>query len=251
MRKWLFLSVIKAVIIDDEPSAVSTLELMLQRYTPAVSDVRSATHPQEALQLIKNYQPDLVFLDVQMPLMNGFDLLKRLGKIDFGIIFTTAYDHYAIQAIRFSALDYLLKPIDAGELTQAVNRFTSRQQQQQEIYNNLLQNASGEQSDFRLAVNTLEGSFFYYPKEIIRVEGENNYSTIFLVNNSKLLLSKTLKEFEELLEDYGFIRVHKSHLVNKRHIKQYSPEGWVLMNDGARVEVSRRRKDKLLQALKG
>ncbi|HYF32177.1 MAG TPA: LytTR family DNA-binding domain-containing protein [Chitinophagaceae bacterium] len=241
---------IKAVIIDDEPSAVSTLGLMLQRYTPVISDVRSSTHPQEALQLIRNYQPHLVFLDVQMPLMNGFELLKRLDKIDFRIIFTTAYDHYAIQAIRFSALDYLLKPIDADELIQAVSKFIKENKQQQELYQNLLQNASQNQSEFRLAFNTQEGSFFHYPREIIRVEGENNYSKIFFENNKKLLLSKTLKEFEEMLADYGFIRVHKSHLVNKKHVRRYSPEGWLAMSDGTKVEVSRRRREKILDALK-
>jgi two-component system, LytTR family, response regulator len=247
-------TMIKTLIIDDEPSAVKTLSLILQHYVPEIKELKSTTDPHEALQLIRTFQPALVFLDIQMPLMNGFELLKQLPQINFTIIFTTAFDKYAIEAIRFSALDYLLKPIDADELRHAVDRFKSQQVMQlsrQPLYNNFLHNIDAkDQKDFKLALPTTEGTFFYFPDEIIRLEGESNYTRFYFVNKKPLLISKNLKEYEEILSDHGFIRVHKSNMINKKHLVNYTHDGWLVMTDQSRVEISRRRKKEVMEQLK-
>lgn len=245
---------IKALIIDDEPSAINTLRLMLERYVPEITDLQTANDPAQGLVLIKTFQPQLLFLDIQMPVMNGFELLKQLPQINFTIIFTTAHDQYAIQAIRFSALDYLLKPIDADELRGAVDKFMARtivNMGKHALYQNLLHNLSAhDKKDFKLALPTSEGTYFFVPEEIIRLEGESNYTKFFFTNRKSLLISKTLKEYEELLGDYGFIRIHKSHLVNKKHVVNYTADGMLTMVDHSRVEISRRRKEEVMDTLK-
>ncbi len=246
---------IKALIVDDEPSAVNTLRLMLERYIPEITMLRSTNDPQEAIPLIKSFQPDLLFLDIQMPVLNGFELLKRIPIFSFEIIFTTAHDQYAIQAIRFSALDYLLKPIDADELRAAFDKFMSRNNLKtgnQPLYQNLMHNISvADKKDFKLAVPTIDGTFFYFPDEIIRLEGESNYTRLFFSGKKPLLVSKTLKEYEELLAGHGFIRAHKSHLINKKHVVNYTNDGHLVLADQSKVEVSRRRKEEVMEALKG
>jgi len=246
---------IKALIVDDEPSAVNTLRLMLERYIPEITMLRSTNDPQEALPLIMSFQPDLLFLDIQMPVLNGFELLKRIPHFSFEIIFTTAHDQYAIQAIRFSALDYLLKPIDADELRAAFDKFISRNTLKtgnQPLYQNLMHNISvADKKDFKLAVPTIDGTFFYFPDEIIRLEGESNYTRLFFSGKKPMLVSKTLKEYEELLAGHGFIRVHKSHLINKKHVVNYTNDGQLVLADQSKVEVSRRRKEEVMEALKG
>jgi two-component system LytT family response regulator len=246
---------IKALIVDDEPSAVNTLRLMLERYIPEITMLRSTNDPQDALPLIKSFQPDLLFLDIQMPVLTGFELLKRIPHFSFEIIFTTAHDQYAIQAIRFSALDYLLKPIDADELRAAFDKFISRNNLKignQPLYQNLMHNISVvDKKDFKLAVPTSEGTFFYFPDEIIRLEGESNYTRFFFSGKKPMLVSKTLKEYEELLMGHGFIRVHKSHLINKKHVVNYTNDGQLVLADQSKVEVSRRRKEEVMEALKG
>lgn len=245
---------IKAVIIDDEPSAVNTLLLMLKRYVPEIKSFKTTTDPAEGLELIKAFQPHLLFLDIQMRVMDGFELLKKLPQINFHIIFTTAYDEYAMEAIRFSALDYLLKPIDADELRAAVDKFMIKeviQLGQQTLYSNLMHNLNAiDKSNFKLALPTSEGTYFFHPEEIIRLEGESNYTKFFFTNRKNLLTSKTLKEYEELLLAHGFIRTHKSHLINKKHVVNYSSKGFLTMLDTSRVEISRRRKEEVMEALK-
>lgn len=245
---------IKALIIDDEPSAVTTLQLLLERYVPEIKELKSTRDVQEGLELIKNFQPQLLFLDIQMPVMTGFELLKKVPEINFNIIFTTAYDHYAIEAIRFSALDYLLKPIDADELRAAADKFIIKktlESYHQSLYNNLLHNISAnDNKDFRLALPTNKETVFCYPEEIIRLEGESNYTRFYFTDKKNLLTSRTLKEYEEILVTHGFVRAHKSHLVNKKHIVSYNAEGMLVMKDASRVEISRRRKEEVLAAIK-
>jgi two-component system LytT family response regulator len=243
--------VIKALIVDDEPSAVNTLRLMLERYVPEITDLKTTNDAHEGLQLIKSFQPSLLFLDIQMPVMNGFELLKQLPQINFNIIFTTAHDQFAIQAIRFSALDYLMKPIDADELRTAAEKFLAVQASNQALYNNLLNNiAAKEKKDYKLALPTTQGTFFYNQEDIIRLEGESNYTRFYFTNDKSLLTSKTLKEYEEILQHYGFIRIHKSHIVNKQHVTNYSGEGILTMTDKSKVEISRRRKEEVISQLK-
>jgi two-component system, LytTR family, response regulator len=246
---------IKALIIDDEPSAVNTLQLMLNRYIPEIDELKSVSDPQEGLSVLKDFKPDILFLDIQMPVLNGFEILQKSQPIQSDIIFTTAHDQYAIQAIRFSALDYLLKPIDSEELRNAFDKFLARRvvsMGNQALYQNLIHNISvTDKKEFRLAVPTNDGTFFYYPEEIVRLEGESNYTRLYFKDKKPLLVSKTLKEYEDILTEHGFIRIHKSHLVNKKHVVNYNAEGQLVMVDQSKVEISRRRKDDVMEALRG
>jgi len=243
----------KAFILDDEASAITTLSLMLKRYIPEITEIQSATQPVPTIQDIQKFNPNLVFLDIQMPVVNGFEWLKRFPHRTFDVIFTTAHDNYAIQAIRFSALDYLLKPIDAAELRSAVNRFLMKRDDregQNQLYKNLLFNIGAEQRNFKLAVSTTEGCFFFSTGEIIRLEAEGSYSRILFSNRKPLLVSRTLKDYEDLLNDHGFIRTHKSHLINRSCIQSINPEGFAVLTDGSQIEISRRRKAEVLTALR-
>jgi two-component system LytT family response regulator len=248
------MNTVKALIIDDEVTAIQTLSLMIRHYIPEITTLKTTTDPYEGLLLLQSFEPHLLFIDIQMPLMNGFELLKKVPKINFSIIFTTAHDEYAIDAIRFSALDYLLKPIDADELQNAFRRFMSHQQANtgnQRLYNNFIYNLNvKDKKDFKLALSTLQGTFFYKPDEIIRLEGEGNYTKFFFADKTSLLVTYTMKSYEDILTNYGFLRVHKSHLVNKAHIVNYLPDGILTMADFSKVEISRRRKEDVMEILK-
>ncbi len=222
---------------------------MLARYVPEISTLHTCNDPAAGLELIVEKKPDLLFLDIQMPGMSGFDLLKATTP-GIPVIFTTAFDRYAIEAIRFSALDYLLKPIDADELKAAVARFIASRNQaesHQPLYKNLLHNISvNDQKDFKLALPTIGGTYFFSPGQIIRLEAESNYTRFHFAEDKPLLISKTMKEYEEILGSHGFIRIHKSHIVNKKHVVSFhSNDGVMVMNDKSRVEVSRRRKEEI------
>lgn len=227
---------------------------MLERYVPEITQLKSTNDPAKAISLIKTFKPQLLFLDIQMPVMNGFELLKRLPEVNFTIIFTTAHDKYAIEAIRFSALDYLLKPIDADELRAAFDKFMARTVValgQQALFQNLLHNITAtDKKDFKLALPTSEGTYFFNPDEIIRLEGEINYTWFFFSNRKPLLISKTLKEYEDLLSDHGFLRIHKSHMVNKTHVVNYTQHGTLTLTDRSQVDISRRRKEEVIEALR-
>jgi two-component system, LytTR family, response regulator len=244
----------KALIIDDESTAIQTLSLMVEHYIPEITMLKTTTDPYEGLLLLQNYAPQLLFIDIQMPLMNGFELLKKVPKVNFSIIFTTAHDEYAIDAIRFSALDYLLKPIDTDELQNAFRRFMEKQHNDtvtEPLYNNFIYNLNvKDKKDFKLALPTLQGTFFYKPEDIIRLQGEGNYTKFFFADKSSLLTSYTIKNYENILFNYGFMRVHKSHLINKAHIVNYKADGLLTMTDASRVEISRRRKEEIMELLK-
>lgn len=244
---------IKALIIDDEPVAANVLRMMLERHIPEISDLRIATRTEEALALLQSFAPQLIFLDIVMPEDNGFQLLGKMQGYEFEVIFTTAYNEYAIQAIRFSALDYLLKPIDADELKEAIRRYKEKllhKKQTAELINNLQQNLqSNQQSHFKLAIPGEEGAIFFSPAEIIRCEGDSNYTWFYLTNNRKHVSAKTIKEYEEILTQHNFLRIHKSHLVNKSFIQSYLNEGAVLLSNNLRLPVSRQRKAAVKTAL--
>jgi len=246
--------VIRILIVDDEPSAGNILRLLIEKNISAAKEIRICTTPEEALELFVSYKPTLLMLDIEMPTMNGFDLLSRMGSWDFDVIFTTAYDKYAIKAIRFSALDYLLKPVDIIDLQNAVNRHIVKTAfhpaGQEKLVSNLLNNLKQkDSSSFKLAVSTQDGFFFYDPREILRCEGENNYTHFYFLNQKPLLVSRTLKEYEEILSDHGFIRIHKSHLVNIREVTKLDKEGLLWLSDGTSLAVSRRRREEVLQLL--
>jgi two-component system, LytTR family, response regulator len=248
------MNTVKALIIDDESSAVKTLTLMIHHYLPGITELKSTNDPHEGLFLLKSFQPHVLFIDIQMPVMSGFELLKQLPQINFSIIFTTAHDEYAIEAIRFSALDYLLKPIDADELRNAFNRFIQKQNSDvniQPLYNNFIYNLNvKDKKDFKLALPTLQGTFFYKPDEIIRLEGEGNYTKFFFTDNTSLLTSHTIRDYEDVLQNHGFIRIHKSHVINKIYVLNYTGDGILTMSDGSKVEISRRRKEEVVTKLK-
>ncbi len=246
---------IRALAIDDEPAAISTLQLMIEKYAPEITELRCTNEPREGIKLIKELAPQLLFLDIQMPVFTGFELIKQLDSIPFEIIFTTAYDQYAIEAIRFSALDYLLKPIDAEELKRAVRRFIEHQSQKEQsrkdLYKNLMHNIRSTQAEFKLAISSSEGIYFYNPNQIIRLEAESNYTRFYFTDKRPLVVAKTLGEYEEMLLPHGFLRTHRTHLVNRNYVQSFMPEGYLLMKDNSKVEISRRRKEEVLGTLKG
>ena len=246
---------IKALIIDDEAPAAHVLQLMIERHIPEITDIRIATKIAEAHSLIQHFQPELVFQDIVMPEKNGFEFLSEVKSIKFELIFTTAYNEYAIKAIRFSALDYLLKPVNAEELRQAINRFLEKRNLQlhtDALLKNLLRNLEiKKETDFKLAIPTISGALFFSPSEIVRLEGEGNYSRFFLTNDRKYVSAKTMKEYQEILVQHNFLRIHKSHLVNKSFIDSYQHEGSVLLKDKSILPVSRQRKQEVAAALKG
>jgi two-component system LytT family response regulator len=246
---------IKALIIDDEQKARNIMQHYLQTLLPDVTEIRLADSVDAAFSILEHYAPDIVFLDVEMPHKNGFDFLLQIQEPNFDVIFTTAYNQYAIQAIRFSALDYLLKPVDPDELTAAVQRHMEKKEtaaEKKQLFDNLVENiGKKEVKDFKIAVPSTEGAYFFMIDEIIRLEADRSYTHIHLSNRKPFLASKTLKHFEDMLEEFKFIRTHKSHLVNPRHITRISNDNeWVLLTDGSKAEVSRRKKDEVLQQLK-
>jgi len=245
---------IRAIAIDDEPAAISTLTLMIEKYAPEITELHTTNSPEHGLEMIRQLKPDLLFLDIQMPVLTGFELLKQLDSITFEIIFCTAYDQYAIEAIRFSALDYLVKPLDAEDLKTAIQRFIlnreRKEQSRKDLYQNLLHNIRSTQSEFKLAISSSEGIFFYNPNQIIRLEAESNYTRFFFTDKKPLIVAKTLGEYEEMLSPHGFLRTHRTHLVNKTYVQSYMPDGFLLMKDNSKVEISRRRKDEVLGTLR-
>jgi two-component system LytT family response regulator len=245
---------IKALIIDDEQKARNILNHYITNFIPEIVEVRQADSVDAAVAMLKEYDPGIVFLDVEMPHKNGFDFLVNLKDPSFDVIFTTAYNQYAVQAIRFSALDYLLKPVDPDELKAAVQRHREKQEsalQKKELYDNLVQNIEKrEVKDFKIAVPSSEGVYFFMIDDILRLEADRSYTHIHLLNKKPFIASKTLKHFEEMLDEFKFIRTHKSHLVNSKHITRISNDNeFVLLSDGSKVEVSRRKKEEVLQQL--
>ena len=250
------MSPIKAIIIDDEEHNCLNLQKMLQRYCAEVEVFGFAQSASAGLELIKNLKPNLVFLDIEMPGGTGFDLLQMTEKHNFDVIFVTAYDQYAIKAIRFCAIDYLLKPVDYIDLVMAVNRVTAKHKEKQEQnlpFHNYIENLNNTGTERKIALVSSDRNLFVKVKEIIRCEGENNYTQVFLINGEKIMVSRTLKDFEELLEDVGFIRVHQSHLINIEHIRSLEKKdgGCIRMCDKSSVNISRQRKDRVLELLAG
>lgn len=246
---------IRAIVIDDEPYACQVLVTLLDRQCPEVQVVAVCHDPREAKQLIGTHQPQLVFLDVEMPHMNGFELLHQLRPFTFEVIFTTSYDQYAIQAIRFSALDYLLKPVDGTELKTAVDKFIQRATpflpQQLDILLSKFHQTGGSAASGRIALPTMEGLQIISVGDIIYCSSSSNYTILILKDKQKLTISRTLKEVEEMLEPNRFLRVHHSYLVNLDEVRTYvrGEGGSLVMSDGSSVDVSRAKKEALLKKL--
>ncbi len=244
----------RILIVDDEPSASNILKILLERHVAVPKEIVVCHSAEEAFDLIETFQPSLLMLDIEMPHLNGFDLLNRIPRWNFDVIFTTAYDRYAIKAIRFSALDYLLKPIDIIDLQNAMHRHYIKYFHKNEVSNELIQNLVDnlQQKDphaFKLALRTNDGAHFYSVKDIVRCEGDNNYTHFYFLQARPLIVSHTLKDFEEMLTDQGFLRVHKSHLVNMRYVERLDKDNLIWLQDGSSVTVSRRRKKEVLDIL--
>lgn len=244
---------VRAIIVDDETHARENLSGLLKEYCPDIKVIGEAADPETAEALINDLDPDLLFLDIRLSKSTGFDLLENIRTKNFGVIFITAYDNYAIKAIKFSAVDYILKPVDPDELVQAVRKYkhendVNKKSIQLEI---LIENLSKERAFNRLGVNTGARIEFLIVRQIIRLQGESNYTRFFLEGGENILVSKTLVEFEDLLRDLGFLRIHKTHIVNRDHVKSIEKTGDVklLLSDGTAVPVSRRRKADVIEKL--
>lgn len=244
---------ITAVVIDDEAIAANVLQLMIERHVPQISNLRVATSIVAAKSLIDTLKPDIVFLDIVMPEVNGFEFLTSLDAIDFEVIFTTAYDEYAIKAVRFSAFDYLLKPIDAKDLQDAVARYGQKQQQfkqSRQLLNNLITNLESKREEvFKLAIPTVGRTLFFSTTDIVRLEGVGNYTRFYMSNGEQHLSSKTLKEYADILQTHNFLRIHKSHLVNRSAIITYKNEGAVALKENIVLPVSRQRRPEIKNLL--
>jgi two-component system LytT family response regulator len=243
---------LKAIIVDDEPKARENLQILLQDFVEGVEVVALSQNIAEATQAVKQHSPDVVFLDIQLQRETGFDLLTTLRDINFEVIFTTAYTEYAIKAFKFSAIDYLLKPIDIDELKKAVakvekrlgHNMTSRLTQ---LVHNLRQ---GPSENLRIALPTLEGLVFVNVQDILYCEASSNYTQI-VTAQEKYLVSKTLKEYDELLSDQNFFRIHNSYLININAIKKYvkGDGGYVVLNNNVSLDVSKRKKEAFLNRI--
>ncbi len=248
---------IKVLIIDDEQHCIDRLSKLLHPSHDNILEITgTALTVEEGVEKIISLKPDLIFLDVQIDDKTGFDLLRALNEINFAIIFTTAFEKFAIQAIKFSAIDYLLKPIDDADLNAAILKFMNERSQKlaaQKI-ELLLQNTQNKKDiPKKIIVPTVSGFEFLEIADITRCQSDINYTTIYLKDKHKLVVAKTLKEFEELLGGHAFFRVHNSHLINLNCIKSYNKGkgGSVILNDGTEIEVSFRRKDEFLKRLSG
>jgi len=243
-----------ALLIDDESSSRNSLRQKLISYCPNITVIAEAENGEEGIHAIGIHKPDIVFLDVEMPRMNGFAMLQQLQSRNFELIFTTAYDHYAIRAIRFSALDYLVKPIEIDTLKEAVERAMEKRQinAPNQRIETLLYNLLDEKNvHTRIAIPSMEGLQFIEITDIIYLEAESNYTFIHLQGAARITVSKTLKDFEELLPSGIFIRIHHSFIINKNHIRKYlkGEGGQVLMSNGKMLDVARRKKEEFMRAI--
>jgi two-component system, LytTR family, response regulator len=245
---------IKAIIVDDEEKSRDFLETQLRNNCSGVKTMEKCECIESAQRAIAIHNPDLVFLDIEMPFENGFSLFDKIKNPDFEVIFTTAYNQHALRAIKLSALDYLLKPIDSDDLVKAVEKFEKRKDKKPDLKQGLellLSNLNHKNKQARISVPTFDGLQMLNTEDIIKCVANESYTEIILVGGTRLMVSRILKEYEELLSELNFFRIHNSCLVNLKHVKKYvkGEGGYVLMSDGETCEVSRRKKSELLDRL--
>lgn len=249
-------SKLSAVIVDDEKRCVEMMRLDLEKHCPKVEVIESFTSSKEALLHIKKIKPDLLFLDVEMPFLNGFELLELLGEPFFEVIFTTAYDKFAVKAFQFSAIDYLLKPIDPADLKKAVGKVHQKigRPLTQAHVDHLMKNIHSHESRFgRIVLPSNDGYEFVMVDDIVYFQADSNYTQVVFQNGKKTLVSRTLKELQSILEESHFFRIHQSHLINLNHLRHYTrgDGGYVTMVDGSNLSVARAKKEGFLEAING
>lgn len=247
---------LKAILVDDEPDGLRALKKMLELHCPQVQVVAACGSADVAIQQIRNTEPDVVFLDIQMPGKTGLDLLSEIDEKPFEVVFVTAHNEYMLQALQYSAADYLLKPVDEDRLVEAVHRVEKKLEdgkpgeQAKALVHNL--SKAGNPAEMRLCLPTTKGFMVLRLDEIIYAEAERSYTLFHLEGNRVLTVSKPLLEYDELLKDTSFLRIHKSFLINLQHVKEYhrGEGGEVILSDGAEIEVSRRKKEQFLLKMK-
>jgi two-component system, LytTR family, response regulator len=245
---------LKAILIDDEENSISSLKEKLLTHCPQVKIIACCDNAAKGIEAIDSLEPDVVFLDIEMPVMNGFLMLQQLTYKNFELIFTTAYDHYAVKAIRYSALDYLIKPIEVEDLKTAVNK---AEEKRNHSYPNpqielLIEQLISKKNNFsRIAIPTLEGLQFIRVEDIIYLEASSNYTHIFSAEKKKYIVSHTLKDFEDMLPVDIFIRIHNSYIINKNYVEKYirGEGGQVVLSNNATLDVSKRKKSEFLKAI--
>lgn len=244
----------KALIVEDEMLSRELLKSLVEEFCPQLEVAGVAANVEEAVQFINTRFPDIVFMDVEMQAGTGFDVLLQVNQRNFRVIFTTAYDHYAIKAIRFSAVDYLLKPISLEELQEAVARAVDNLQQNAEgnkleLLIKNLRRPAGE--DFSISLSTSEGIEFVQLAHIVRLEANGPYTTFFIKDNRKIMVSKHLKEYELLLAGHGFFRIHNSHIIHLKEVKKMvkTDGGYAIMSDESMIAISPKKKDEFMQLM--
>jgi two-component system, LytTR family, response regulator len=249
------MEILKAILIDDELSSLQNLQRKLTEFCPDVNIVATAQKPEDAILLIQQHKPDVIFLDIEMPRMNGFRMLDEIGEFDFDIIFTTAYNHYAVDAIRISAFDYLMKPIAIKDLQNAVERLAKHRQLQTKDKLGVLKNSlnTTKSQEEKIVIPTSEGLEFIPIHTILHIESSSNYSKIYFQNGKSILVTKLLKDFEDMLLPYRFYRIHNSHLINLKYIEKYikGEGGQVRLTNGTVIDVARRKKEEFLKLIAG
>ena len=246
---------IKAIIVEDEINGIRNLRNMLNAHCPEVRIIGEARSIEEGKMLLQSedVQPDLVFLDIELPDGQVFDLLDQIRPVQFEIIFVTAYDNYTKKACDYSSIGYILKPIDPDELRDAVNRMAGRRGLRMEQRLNVFREAYDQPNSFRkIAIGAIDGIYFVNIKDIIRFEAEDNYTHIFIKDNPKITVSRTIKAYEDLLKSHNFYRVHKKHVINLNYMhKVCKGDGYLLMDDNVRIDISRRRRPAFMERMKG
>ncbi len=238
---------LRTIIVDDEPDSVQLLQLQLSKHCPQVELVGTYTSSVKALKDIETLQPDLLFLDIEMPVMNGFELLERILHLNFSVVFVTAYNQFALKAFRFNALDFLVKPVDTTELTEAVTKAEKRIRPTASQLTMLQKQLRGEPVT-KIAIPGQHGVSFIDLNEIVFAEASNNYSKLELTDGRHFLISKTLKDVQEVLEEEHFLRVHRQYIVNLNHVKQFNRnEGILTMSNAATIPVARNQKEHLIE----
>lgn len=242
---------IKAVLIDDETNALEMLEWLIKTYCPMVSIAAMCNSAEAGIAAIHKHRPDVIFLDIEMPRMNGFDMLEQFDQLFFDVIFTTAYNKFAIKAFRYSALNYLLKPVDPEDLQATIKKLEEKKSTvAKDQLNLLLENMKNIQNPVqRIALSTGDGLIFVNTAEIMYCQAESNYTNVVLTNKNKILVAKTLKDIDETLSGKDFFRVHNSYLINVNQIKKFvrGDGGYILMNDDTQITIARSKREEFFE----